>query len=151
MKKTLTPTKHRQAGSGLLEIMVAVLVLAFGLLGLAALQARALQQNQSSLQRSQAVLLSYSILDSLRTDRTNAIGGAYNMAQTCVVPGPTGALVGDTLNNWMQSLHGRLGAAATTCGFINCNNNGICTVRIFWDDSRAGGNANETFETRTQI
>lgn len=43
MKNTFIPTKHGQAGSGLLEIMVAVLVLAFGLLGLAALQARALQ------------------------------------------------------------------------------------------------------------
>jgi len=146
----ITP-KKLQSGVGLIEIMVAVLVLALGLLGLAALQARALQQNQSSLQRSQAVMLSSSILDSLRTDRTNAIAGAYNIAQTCAVPGANGTLTGDSINAWLQSLKDRLGQAATTCGSITCNVNGICTIRIFWDDSRAGGSANETFETRTQI
>jgi len=151
MKTKFIIPKKRQTGMGLIEIMVAVLVLALGLLGLAALQARALQQNQSSLQRSQAVMLSYSIIDSLRTDRANAIAGVYNLGQTCAVPAANGTYAGDSINGWFQSLKDRLGQAATTCGSIACNINGICTIRIFWDDSRAGGSANETFETRTQI
>jgi type IV pilus assembly protein PilV len=149
MKNTLN--MHRQTGSGLLEVLVAVLVLSLGLLGLAGLQARTLQQNQSSLQRSQAVLLSYSILDSLRADRQGAILGNYNIGQTCVAQALTGNLVNDTVNSWLASIQNRFGANATSCGFINCSGAGICTVRIFWDDSRAGGSANETFETRSQI
>lgn len=145
------PNMHRQTGSGLLEVMVAVLVLSLGLLGLAGLQARTLQQNQSSLQRSQAVLLSYSMLDALRIDRQGAINGAYNIGQTCVPPAPNGNLANDTISNWLTSLRNRLGANPTTCGSITCAISGICTVRIFWDDSRAGGGANETFESRTQI
>lgn len=145
------PNMHRQTGSGLLEVMVAVLVLSLGLLGLAGLQARTLQQNQSSLQRSQAVLLSYSMLDALRIDRQGAINGAYNIGQTCVPPAANGNLANDTISNWLTSLQARLGANPTTCGSITCAVSGICTVRIIWDDSRAGGNANEIFESRTQI
>lgn len=143
-------TSH-QTGSGLLEVLVAVLVLSLGLLGLAGLQARTLQQTQSSLQRSQAVLLSYSILDSLRADRQGALLGNYNIGQTCVAQALTGNLVNDTINSWLASIQSRFGANATSCGSIACAASGICTIRIFWDDSRAGGNANETFETRSQI
>jgi type IV pilus assembly protein PilV len=142
---------HSQTGSGLLEVLVAVLVLSLGLLGLAGLQARTLQQNHSSLQRSQAVMLSYSILDSLRADRQGAMLGNYNIGQTCVAPALNGNLVNDTISIWISSIQNRLGANATSCGSVACAASGICTVRIFWDDSRAGGSANETFETRSQI
>lgn len=140
----------QQSGVGLLEIMVAVLVLSFGLLGLAALQARALQGNQSSLQRSQAVLLSYSIIDAMRVDRAAALVGAYNRNQ-CVVPGAGGTLAEVNLVNWFQALKARLGDVATTCGAIACDGGGDCTVTVTWDDSRAGGLANQTIVTRTRL
>jgi type IV pilus assembly protein PilV len=151
--KPIRPTKliRNQAGVGLLEILVAVVVLAIGLLGMAGLQTRALQQNQSGLQRSHAVMLTYSILDSLRTDRVSAFAGAYNIPQTCAVPAANGTLRGDTLNNWLQAIHDRFGAVATSCGFINCDAAGLCTIRVIWDDTRAGGSAVETLETRSRI
>lgn len=144
-------TMRQQSGSGLLEVLVAVLVLSLGLLGMAGLQARTLQQNQSSLQRSQAVLLSYSILDSLRADRQGALLGNYNIGQTCVAQALNGNLANDTVNSWLASIQSRFGTNVTSCGSIACVAGGICTIRIFWDDSRAGGSANETFETRSQI
>lgn len=151
MTKHSPPSIKRQTGVGLLEVLIAVLILSLGLLGLAGLQARALQQNQSSLMRSQAVALSYSILDALRLDRENAVAGSYNLAQTCVAPAANGTLPGDTLNRWMTDLQARLGQAATTCGFIGCANNGICTIRIRWDDSKAGGSATEEYEIRSRL
>ena len=45
-----------QQGMSLLEVLIAVLVLAIGLLGIAALQATALRNSQSSLERNQAVM-----------------------------------------------------------------------------------------------
>jgi type IV pilus assembly protein PilV len=141
---------RHQTGSGLLEVLVAVLVLSLGLLGLAGLQARALQQNHSGLQRSQAVLLSYSILDALRADRQSAILGVYNIGLTCAAPALNGNLVNDTISVWIGSIQNRLGANVNSCGSIACAA-GICTIQIQWDDSRAGGNANETFVTRSQI
>lgn len=144
-------SRKNQAGVGLLEILIAVLVLSLGLLGMAGLQARSLQQNQSSMMRSHAVALGYSILDGLRLDRDAAMAGTYNLALTCVVPAATGQLAGDTLNLWMSDLRRVLGQSASTCGFINCAANGICTVRIRWDDSRAGGSATEEYEIRTRL
>lgn len=148
--KNITNT-HHQTGSGLLEVLVAVLVLSLGLLGLASLQARTLQQNHSGLQRSQAVLLSYSILDALRADRQGATLGNYNIGQTCAAPALNGNLVNDTISIWIGSIQNRLGTNANSCGSIACVAGGICTIQIQWDDSRAGGNANETFVTRSQI
>lgn len=151
--KPIRPYASRkdQAGVGLLEILIAVLVLSLGLLGMAGLQARSLQQNQSSMMRSHAVALGYSMLDGLRLDRDAAMAGTYNLALTCVVPAATGQLAGDTLNLWMSDLRRVLGPSASTCGFINCAANGICTVRIRWDDSRAGGSATEEYEIRTRL
>lgn len=147
----INPNVRHQTGSGLLEVLVAVLVLSLGLLGLAGLQARTLQQNHSGLQRSQAVLLSYSILDALRADRQGATLGNYNIGQTCAAPALNGNLVNDTISIWIGSIQNRLGANANSCGSIACVAGGICTIQIQWDDSRAGGNANETFVTRSQI
>lgn len=144
-----------QRGVGLIEILVAVLILSLGLLGMAGLQANALKANQGSYTRSQAVMLSYYILDAMRADRANAIGLAYNMAATCL-PGAitTADLAGNTRRDWLTSLRDNLGDANTTCGAIACDSDGNCTVSITWDDSRAaGGTAQtiQTFETRSRI
>ena len=58
-----------QRGAGLLEVLIAVLVMGIGLLGIAALQATALRNAQSSMERSQAVVQAYAILDSMRLCR----------------------------------------------------------------------------------
>ncbi len=148
--KSYPSFERHQRGVGLLEIMVAVLVLSFGLLGLAALQARALQGNQSSLQRSQAVLLTYSIIDAMRVDRTAALVGAYNRNQ-CAIPGGGGTLAEANLVIWFQALKNRLGDVASTCGAIVCDGGGDCTVTVTWDDTRAGGVANQSIVTRTRL
>ncbi|MDO9506078.1 MAG: type IV pilus modification protein PilV [Hydrogenophaga sp.] len=159
MKKHTVPTtycaKRHQRGVGLIEILVAVLILSLGLLGMAGLQANALKANQGSYTRSQAVMLSYYIFDAMRADRANAIGLAYNMAATCL-PGAitTPDLAGNTRRDWLTSLRDNLGDANTTCGAIACDSDGNCTVSITWDDSRAaGGTAQtiQTFETRSRI
>lgn len=151
MKHRYQMNFQHQTGAGLLEILVAVVILSIGLLGIAGLQTRVLQQSQSSLQRSQAVMLSYSILDALRADRTNALAGSYNIGNTCATPAPSATLPGDTINRWIQAIQARFGQNASSCGFINCDGAGFCTVRVIWDDTRAGGNAAETVETRSRI
>lgn len=144
-------SRKDQAGVGLLEILIAVLILSLGLLGMAGLQARSLQQNQSSMLRSHAVALGYSILDGLRLDRDAAMAGAYNLPMTCADPGQTGQLAGDTLHYWLTDLQNKYALGPSSCGSINCAANGICTIRIRWDDSRAGGSATEEYEIRTRL
>lgn len=135
------PGLRMQAGMGLIEVLIAVLVLAIGILGVAALQARALANNSSSIGRSMATIASYSILDALRADRSNALAGNYNTttpleADNC----STGTgLVTNQLYNWCTHLRTMLGAAKTTTGKIDCDTSGNCTIIVTYDDSNVGG------------
>lgn len=148
----LQQTPSRQHGVGLIEVLVAVLVLSLGLLGMAGLQASALKANQSSYGRTQAVMLSYYMLDMLRTDRAGAEGLSYNMPATCDPEAITTAdLSGNTRKHWLQSIRNTLGNDDSSCGAIACDAGGLCTITINWDDSRAGGLGNQTFATSSRL
>jgi type IV pilus assembly protein PilV len=69
MKKT--------AGFTLIEVLIAMLVLAVGLLGLAALQATSLKNNQSAYNRSQATQLAYDMADRIRANNTATALAVY--------------------------------------------------------------------------
>jgi type IV pilus assembly protein PilV len=130
----------KQTGVGLIEVLIAVLVLSIGFLGIAALQAKSLSTNNSSMSRTQAVIESYSILDAMRADRTNALAGAYNQTVTANnCPALGGGLVSDQLSSWCTELgNNGLGATANTTGNVTCFATGDCTITIQFDDSRAG-------------
>ena len=64
--------KNKNAGFTLIEVLIAMLVLAVGLLGLAGLQATSLRNNQSAYNRSQATQLAYDLADRMRANFTEA-------------------------------------------------------------------------------
>ena len=135
-------------GAGMVEVLVAVLVLAIGLLGVAAMQATALRNSQSSLERSQGVVHAYTILDAMRANPELARNGAYNMAMTCAAPG-AGNIVANDQRMWIQTLQTNLGASA--CGQVQCVGD-RCTITVRWDDSRGtAGSAAHNFSTTTRI
>ena len=137
-------------GVSLIEVLISVLVMGVGLLGIAAMQATALRNSQSSLERSQAVVQSYTILDAMRANAIAARAGAYNMGMTCAPPGGT-TLPDTDRANWINSLRGRAGMGATACGAINCGAN-TCTVTVQWDDTRgSNGVAAQQFATVTRL
>lgn len=122
------PSPRLQRGVGLIEILIAVLVLSIGLLGIALVQVRSLSGNNSSMTRSSAVIASYSVLEILRTKRTDALGIDQNLdASDCDASGS--AFIVEQLNNWCQNeLAERLGASAN--GHVVCDAAGVCTVTI---------------------
>lgn len=146
-----------QAGVGLIEVLVAVLVLSIAFLGIAALQARSLSTSNSAMARSMATIASYSILDAMRLDLPGVQAGVYNrtiVAGTCT--GGTGSLATEQLDKWCTQLGATLGAAATTTGKVVCaaaGSSADCTITITFDDSRAGagGSATQTVVTRAML
>jgi type IV pilus assembly protein PilV len=64
------------AGFTLLEALIALLVLAVGLLGLAGLQTQALRFNTDAYVRSQATVLAYDIIERMRMRRFNTPNNA---------------------------------------------------------------------------
>jgi len=141
--------RRRQHGIGMIEVLIAVLVVSIGFLGMAALQAKALSTNNSAMARSMATVASYSILDAMRADLVKAGTGAYNgtvTANNCPAVGST--LASTQLSAWCAELGRALGAVSTTNGKIDCSAAGTtsidCTVTIQFDDSRAGTNLGST-------
>lgn len=61
-----------QAGVGLVEVLIAMLVMAIGLLGIAGMQSSSIKMNTSSMMRSQASILTASLLESIRTNPSSA-------------------------------------------------------------------------------
>ncbi|HZV38174.1 MAG TPA: type IV pilus modification protein PilV [Pseudoxanthomonas sp.] len=139
---------RRVAGVGMIEVLIAVVLLAFGMLGIAALQMAALRSSQSSLQRSQATISTYAILDAMRANRDEARIGGYNLAtKTCAVPDP-GSLAKNDLAEWMGSLKQVLGDSA--CAKIVCGND-KCEIEISWTDARAKDDPNQSVTTVTRL
>lgn len=71
----MNQSMHKAGGFTLIEILVAVLVLALGLLGLAGLQANGVKNTQLAYNRSQAIHLAQDIADRIRAN--SAAVGTY--------------------------------------------------------------------------
>jgi type IV pilus assembly protein PilV len=142
-----------QRGVGLIEVLVAVLVLSVGFLGMAALQARSLSMNNSAMARNAATIASYSILDAMRADLVNAETGSYNstvQANSCQAT--TGTLASTQLNLWCNQLALTLGASASTQGTVNCTGaQGYCTVTVQYDDSKSVSASTDNTATQQVI
>ena len=158
MKARLIMTGPRlaglQKGASLIEVLVAILVLAIGLLGMAALQATTLRNGQSARERTQAVMQTYAIIDAMRANRDVAIAGGYNRSlpasgDACTHPSGTSQAAAD-ISTWLASFNTTMGEAA--CGAISCGTNAVCTVTIRWNDERGtGGIAEQQFVTGVML
>ncbi len=151
-----------QRGASLIEVLIAVLIMAIGLLGVAAMQTTALRNSQSSLERSQAVISSYTVLDSMRANRDVALAGGYNTSGFLCNANGSGSLAEEDKAAWISGWKTAVGSDAddeTACGSINCDS-GVCEIGLRWDDSRAveagdgqkaQGSTEQTFHTKVQL
>jgi len=137
---------RRQRGVGLIEVLVAIVVLAFGLLGLAGLQTRTLAYSQSSLFRSQAAALTDDILDRMRADRSRAIAGSWNTGLTSDTSALADTFPESDLKNWKTQVAGLLPTGQASVA-VNGN---VVTIIVRWDDTR-GRETAQTFTTTTRL
>ncbi|HEY9193753.1 MAG TPA: type IV pilus modification protein PilV [Methyloversatilis sp.] len=147
-------TISHQTGASLIEVAVALFVLSIGLLGMAGLQMASLKANESSYERSAAVLGAYTMIDRLRADATAARAGSYNLALatgSCTAPAGT-SFPSVQLTAWLADLQSSMGASA--CGGVSCTAGATstCVISVRWDDSRAsGGSASQVFRIEARL
>ncbi|HCS26212.1 MAG TPA: type IV pilus modification protein PilV [Spongiibacteraceae bacterium] len=124
-------TIRRSAGFSLIEVLVALVVTALGVVGLVAAQLNALKYNQTSDVRTHATLLAYDIADRLRANRLAALAGSYDIALGQAAP-PGTAVHQLDLRDWRSMLDSRLTSGD---GSIARNTNRF-TITVRWDESR---------------
>lgn len=100
--------RRKESGFSMVEVLVALVVLAIGLLGIAALYLNSLQSGRTAIYRTQAITLAADLADRIRMNRTAQ--AAYNSAfaddgavvGTCSTTGgcSDGDLASTDLWNW---------------------------------------------------
>ncbi len=132
-------TRARQQGLTLIESMVALLVVSIGLLGIAALQITAMNQNASSLNHSQAVWIAYNMSDRIRANMPEFDN--YDGVDTDASPGgdcesdpcSTNEMLDADATEWADLMANLPGGR----GLITSNADGLL-ITVMWDDEGTG-------------
>lgn len=125
-------------GFSLIEVLVTLLILAIGLLSIAAMQLRGLQYNQDAYMRSQVNMLAYDIADRMRLNRANL--AAYVSNYTVPATAPTGctesngANAANDLACWYVQLYNGIPPGSTTSIAVNAGNPNMYDITINWSD-----------------
>ncbi len=132
---SLIQRNNRQSGMGLIEALIALLIISIGLLGIAALQITSLQQSSSANWHSQAVWYNYEMTDRINANRTSlasyaGIDTAGSYSQDCQAADCTSAqMVNADAQEW-KNLVSNLPQGR---GFVSQNGD-LVTVSVMWDD-----------------
>ncbi len=116
---------RRQRGTTMIEVLVTVIIVAFGLLGMAGLQARLQLSEVEAYQRSQALLLLSDMASRIATNRLNASSynsTSYDPGSTCPTVSSGSSTVQRDLSEWCNALKG----AAETEGTCANGNSAGC-------------------------
>lgn len=125
-----------QRGVSLIEVLVALLVLSFGLLGVGALQATGIRTNQSATMRSLAVSYAYDIVDRMRSNAAEltTTPAAYNIAAGATPAGGASRAAADLLQ-WKTDLRSFLPSGDGAIAYNAATNQWAVTVT--WNDEAA--------------
>jgi type IV pilus assembly protein PilV len=118
-------TGYRQQGIALMEILISILVLAIGLLGIAALQSSSVRYSQSAQERTTALIMAGSLTEIMRADPALARSGAY-----------AGDCEAELLADWALQLQSA--TATEVCPEVQWDSTaGVYTISISWQDEKA--------------
>lgn len=139
---------RKKNGFAMLEILVTIIIITFGLLGIAGLIANGLKVNHSSYGKSQASWLANDIIDSMRANRAQASlnPSPYNIAMDAE---PTGVGIPlEDLTLWKLKLARALPSGT---GSITVSPEKVVVI-IQWDDSRvSGGSSTQQLSVETKL
>lgn len=129
-----------QSGVMLIEVMIAIVIFAFGILGIVSLQGVAVSQVSDAKYRSDASFLANDLIGTMWLgDRTaTALQTKYNTGN----PGYT---------TWLNKVTAALPGAASKQPTVVVDNAGIVTVTVYWQLPSAAGSAYHQYVAVAQI
>jgi type IV pilus assembly protein PilV len=136
--KPLLKTRNNQRGFTLFELLIAVLVLAVGLLGLATMQAQGLKSNSSAEKRTEATFLAMDIMDRMRASPNNLDDYEVDAGVIGGCDGGCPAIVNQDLIEWTTAVKQQLGSGGDAWRAQIAQIGGVYMVTLMWDDERTG-------------
>jgi type IV pilus assembly protein PilV len=158
----MNPSGKVQRGFSLLEVIITMAILAVGLLGLAGLQARAINAEAESFSRAQAMMLANEMADRMNANlaevktSTSAATGynqqssggvkvVFGIGYTGTICSSPSTVVAQDLCDWDQTLKGTVGdggavggmAGARACVFSTGTNNEF-QIDVVWQSRDIG-------------
>lgn len=173
MKLTNYHTANKQIGFSLIEVLIALVIFSFALVGIASLMSLSMRGNQNGYVRSQANILSVDIVNRMQANLGGIWEGEYNGliedgATKCNLESPCtpADLAALDKESWYRSLQQIL---PNSTGRINCETPslpvgvlnsgiwvayppfpGICIISISWAEINEQGMAKQNIEIRIQ-
>lgn len=149
--------RRNAGGFSLLEVLIALVILALGLLGFALLQTLNLRYTQSANYRTQATNLAYDLLDQMRSNHFAAAwyagphGASFNPGE--VTSKACGRVVGpvtiqQNVTRWQCQVFAALGDQAQAN--VTYNNREV-EVSLSWGERLELGPSSTTFRVRTML
>jgi type IV pilus assembly protein PilV len=130
-----------ESGFSLVEVLVALVILSFALLGSAGLTATSLKNTGTSYYRSQATVLADDILDRMRANLAAARGQQYDISDGPIYTAAPGSMARYDCTEWYTTLAQTLPDGKGTVSVFN----GVVTIVVKWD----GGES--SFTTVSQL
>jgi len=150
MTRPLHPNGARQHGFTLLEVLVAILVMALGVLGVLGLRMATLQHGGNANARVTASIQAADILDRMRANPARAAAGLYNIGLDAAEPTAFESVADQDLQQWRRALATRLPGGT---GSVAVSAAGVAEVSIRWTerDTNRSGAQTLTFTFRSQL
>lgn len=153
-----------ERGATMLEVLISILIVCFGLLGAAGMQAFGIKANVSASQRGAATMLAYEMADRMRANMTGVNAGNYHnytaaaTASCLTTSGCTAAqMAANDAFEWVQNVQNTLpngaaivcrdsspddGSSAASLVAASCDGLGdFYAIKIWWLDDRSETNA----------
>lgn len=134
----------RQAGASLIEVLVTMVIIAFGLLGMAGLQSRMQIAEVEAYQRAQALVLLNDMANRITTNRNSAVGGNYvasmDTTTDCATTYSGTSMAQKDLKDWCLAIQGsaevmgtsKAGAVIAGRGCIESLGNRNYMITVAW-------------------
>lgn len=167
-----SPRRTRQSGVSLIEVLVSVLLLTFGIVGMAGLQFNGTKFNHSAYLRSQGTSLAYDVADRMRANLAESYLTEFADAFDAGVGPACGAALGAAtaardVNQWKSCIEAVLpvGSGRVTrlagaddyvdqCGVTHTRTDGLdmFVVEVTWSNARLENENNlECVVVRTEV